>query len=307
MIKVTPNKISLRLKIYIPLILLLIVTIFTLDNRYNAPERYALLVGGGVTEYDNYESFYNNIEYAASVLKQLDYQDENIKILFLGGNSSNRPLAEDDATKRNLIDNLKYYAKRIDSNDSLLIFRSGHGIIELVNEKYGKVTSDKEVPKNRNMKNTRTAAVMRFPDGSLSYIELQESLGKIKAGQIIVILNQCFSGQFTEIATKLEKTVIVSETEEVGFAFYSKRKSKRWNHKVWPYVKCMFDGFLINEPEGPTQSVFSAFEYMLSCNPNVMGLSVRADRPLLKETPQIKYGKGLKKGGVYISDRRNYK
>ena len=81
MIKVTPNNISLRLKIYIPLILLLIVTIFTFQNRHNAPERYALLVGGGVTEYDNYESFYNNIEYAASVLKQLDYQDENIKIL----------------------------------------------------------------------------------------------------------------------------------------------------------------------------------------------------------------------------------
>jgi hypothetical protein len=39
---------------------------------------------------------------------------------------------------------------------------------------------------------------------------------------------------------------------------------------------------------------------MLSCNPNVEGFSLKADRPLVKETPQIKYGKELTKGAVYI-------
>ena len=303
MIKFNPYKVNLRLLIFLIIVFSFILTTALIKNRHNIRKKYALLIGGGVTDYNNYESFYDNIEYAAKVLNQLGYNEEEISILFFGGKSLNRPLSEGDATKENFINILKFYARTIDSNDSLLIFRSGHGIIDLVNEKYGSISFDKEVPKDRMIKNTKTAAMMSFPDGSLSYIELQERLTRIKAGQIIVILNQCFSGQFTDIAKKLENTVIISETEEVGFAFYSNRKSKRWNHRVWPYVKCMFDGFLRKESKGPTPSVFSAFEYMISCNPNVKGLSVKADRPLLIENPQIKYGRGLKKGDVYISDK----
>ena len=39
---------------------------------------------------------------------------------------------------------------------------------------------------------------------------------------------------------------------------------------------------------------------MLECNPNVKGIAIKADRPLLKEYPQIKYGSGLTMGNVYI-------
>ena len=142
--------------------------------------------------------------------------------------------------------------------------------------------------------------MMSFPDGPLSYLDFQELLGRLKALHIIVILSQCYSGQFTEITTKLANAVVVSETGEVGIAFSTKQRVTVWNHAVWPFVKCLFDGFLIEGCCEAKGSVLKAFEYMLSCNPNVEGISIKADRPLLKETPQIKYGKRLTKGAVYI-------
>ena len=146
-----------------------------------------------------------------------------------------------------------------------------------------------------------TAAVMCFPDGPLSYLELLDRLGSIKAKQNIVILNQCYSGQFTEIASSLENTVVITETAEVEIAFKNIRKTDSWSYHVWPFVKCLFDGFLKIGPRGKKQSILKAFQYMLQCNPNVEGLPVEADRPLLRESPQIRYGKGLQKGAVYIN------
>ena len=271
------------------------------ENKPNEPIMHALLIGGGTAEYENTNYFYKNIEYAASSLKQMGYDDRYVKILFYGGRSSSRPLVEANATKINVIAELRHYEIIMDENDSLLIFRSGHGIIELVFDKYDILLVDEKASDKVSKKIIGTAAVMNFPDGSLSYIQFQEILGRIKAKQIVVILNQCYSGQFTEIATNVENTVIVSETDEVGIAFCSKRKTKRWKYEIWPFVKCMFDGFLSANYSGQKNSVLAAFEYMLLCNPNVEGVSIKADRPLLKEAPQIKYGKGLTKGAVYIS------
>jgi hypothetical protein len=270
------------------------------ENKPNELIMHALLIGGGTAEFDNSNHFYENIEYVASSLKQMGYDDRYVKILFYGGRSSGYPFVEANATKTNVIAELRRYEEILDENDSLLIFRSGHGIIELVFDTNGILMLDEKTTEKVFKKVIGTAAVMIFPDGSMSYIQFQEILGRIKAKQIIVILNQCYSGQFTEITTIVDNTVIVSETDEVGIAFYSKRKTKRWKYEVWPFVKCIFDGFLSANYAGQKKSVLAAFEYMLLCNPNVEGLCVKADRPLLKETPQIKYGKRLTKGAVYI-------
>jgi hypothetical protein len=270
------------------------------QHKHNESIKYALLIGGGLCEIDNYNTFYKNIEYASNSLNRLGYNDNNVKILFYGGRSSSYPLIEADATRGNVIAELMIYKRIIDQNDTLLIFRAGHGMIELVDENYGILSNNNEVPESINTNIIGTVAVMSFPDGPLSYLDFQELLERIKARQIIVILSQCYSGQFTEITTKLANTVVVSETGEVGIAFSTKQRVEIWNHEVWPFVKCIFDGFLLNGCCEMKGSVFKAFEYMLSCNPNVEGISVKADRPLLRETPQIKYGKGLTKGAVYI-------
>jgi len=300
MIKWNKNKKFLIFFVGFILVSLVFLISYNLRGKHNESIKYALLIGGGLCELDNFNTFYKNIEYVANSLKQLGYNDNNVKILFYGGRSSNYPLIEEDATRSNVIAELMFYERIIDPNDSLLIFRSGHGMIELVDAKYGILSNSRIVSENIIPNIIGTVAVMSFPDGPLSYLEFQEFLGRIKARQIIVILSQCYSGQFVEITTKLANTVVVSETEEVGIAFTTNRTVKIWNHEVWPFVKCIFDGFLLGGYCESKQSVLTAFEYMLSCNPNVNGLPLKADRPLLRETPQIKYGKGLTKGAVYI-------
>ncbi len=285
-------------------ILCFYIFIFTLKNEPNESQKYALLIGGGTTKQNTFESYYKNIEYVANTLKKLGYDDGNIKILFYGGKSSERPIIEGKATKKCVIDELSRLEKIIDPNDSLLIFRSGHGIIELIFEKYGILSMNEHVPENENIKVTGTASVMSFPDGSMSCLEFQEKLGKIRAKQIVVILNQCYSGEFTNIANKLDNTVVISETEEVGIAFTLKRGAKRWEYNEWSFVKCICDGFLKNGKSGEKRSVFEAFHYMIKCNPNVEGVGVQPDRPILKECPQINYGRNLKRGSVYIHNHR---
>ena len=276
------------------------IFIFTLKDEPNESQKYALLIGGGVTKNDTYGGYYKNIEYVANTLRKLGYNDENIKILFYGGKSFGPLTIEGNATKESLTEKLNHLEKIIDSNDSLLIFRSGHGIIQLIFEKYGILSMNEQVPENENIKVIGTASLMRFPDGSMSYLEFQEKLGRIKAKQIVVILNQCFSGGFVNIANKLDNTVVISETEDVGIAFTLKRSSKRWRYNEWPFVKCICDGFLENKRSGEKQSVFEAFNYMIKCNPYVEGVGIHPDNPLLKERPQINYGRNLKKGSVYI-------
>lgn len=281
-------------------ILCFYILVIALKNGPNESQKYALLIGGGVTKNDTFGGYYKNIEYVVNTLRKLGYDDGYIKILFYDGKSSGNLIIEGNATKKRVTEELSHFEKIIDSNDSLLIFRSGHGIIQLIFEKYGILSMNEHVPENGNMKVIGTASVMRFPDGSMSDLEFQEKLGRIRAKQIVVILNQCFSGGFTNIANKLDNTVIISETEEVGIAFTLKRSSKRWRYNEWPFVKCICDGFLENKRSGEKQSVFEAFNYMIKCNPYVEGVGIHPDRPLLKERPQINYGRSLKKGSVYI-------
>ena len=269
------------------------------ERKKNEHQKYALLIGGGVTESDNYESFYANIEYVSNTLKQMGYRDEDMKILFHGGKTPYHTIVEGSATKKNFIDELSRLGDIIDSNDSLVIFRSGHGMVKLILEKYP--NNNEHVLGIESIKCVGTAAVMRFPDGDLSHLEFQEILEKIKGKQIIVILNQCFAGRFTDIAMSLDNAVIITETEESEMAIKLKRKTLRWKHDEWPFVKCIFDGFTQKSTKGEKQSVFNAYQYLLKCNPYIKGVPVHADRPLLKENPQIKYGSSLKKGAVYVN------
>lgn len=269
----------------------------TLKHKINEGKKYALLIGGGVTDLDTYDSFYKNIEYVANTLLKLGYCEADIKILFYGGKKPERSIVDRNATKKILLDELSYLENTINSNDSLLIFRSGHGIIDLVFKNYESLSNIKNVSVSDKLEIFGITAVMIFPDGGLTCHEFQERLAKIRAKQIVVILNQCFSGPFTDMALKLNNAVVISQTD---FAMHQTRKTLRWKHDEWPFVKCFFDGFLHKGKEEKKQSVYNAFQYMLNCNPNIEGIPLKADRPLLKESPQIKYGMGLKIGAVYI-------
>jgi hypothetical protein len=115
------SKVIFNLIICISFIIVYFLIISVIRNRLDVPQKYALLVGGGVTERDDNESFYSNIEYVSNVLNRLKYKNENMKILFYGGSSKFRPLAVADATRKNFIAELRHFEKTIDSNDSLII------------------------------------------------------------------------------------------------------------------------------------------------------------------------------------------
>ena len=211
------------------------------------------------------------------MLLKLGYVEKDIKILVFDGKSHNQSIIEESATKNNFIGELSRLETIIDSNDSLLIFRSGHGMVDLLDNKYSQLYQyDKSI---------KTVAVMNFPDGCLNCYEFQERLKRIKAKQIVIILSQCFGGQFTDIVIHLPNTVIISETRESDLAFHQSRKTIRWQHHEWPFVKCFFDSFLKSEPMIKKTSVLGAFKYLLKCNPNIEGIPIKADRPLLKEYP----------------------
>jgi hypothetical protein len=288
--------------------LLIVVNLFHLEFAYGSTNRvensysqkYALLVGGGTGKKDNLDSFYENIKHVNYRLNELGYDAKNIKILYYGGNTPDRPIVDGDSTKKNFLNAISELGKIINPTDSLLIFRSGHGIIELNFHKYGILSKDETLPEDSHVSVLGTAAVMRFSDGPLSSFVFQEELRKIKAKQVIVILNQCYSGMFIYITKKLSNTVVITETNEVGIAFDYIRPTKKSKPRVWPFVKCLFEGLLINSDQREKKSVIEAYHYMLECNPNVKGVAIKADRPLLKEYPQIKYGGGLKMGNVYI-------
>jgi hypothetical protein len=267
------------------------------DPQYGNVQKHALLSGGGTTAFDNPESFYKNIAYVYRTLRKLGYSDANIKILFHGGKTPDHPIVEGEATKVNFISELNHLGQKMSDNDSLVIFRSGHGMFKLIFKNYqdGEHRHD-----NEGIKCVGTKAVMEFPDGELSHLELQALLEKIKGKQIIVILNQCFAGKFTDIALRLENTVIITETDELEIAINVKRKTVRWAHDEWPFVKCILDGFSQRSKKGEKQSVYDAYYYQLRCNPYINGVPVHPDRPLLKITPQIKYGNRLNKGTVYL-------
>jgi hypothetical protein len=179
----------------------------------NEHQKYALLIGGGVTESDNYDSFYTNIQYISNTLKQMGYRDEDIKILFYGGKTPYHSIVEGSATKNNFIDEFNRLGDIIDLNDSLVIFRSGHGMVELICEKHDKFADYENRFGTESIKCNGTVAVMKFPDGNLSCFEFQENLGRIKGKQIVIILNQCFCGQFTDIAMSLDNAVIITERD----------------------------------------------------------------------------------------------
>ena len=180
MIKLMRKTVYLMLLMGIVQIVSFCSIIFIPERKNNKSQKYALLIGGGITESDNFEFYYKNVEYAANTLKKLGYCDEDIKTLFFGGKTANHPIVEGNATKENFIYELRHLGQTIDSNDSLVIFRSGHGIVKLILEKYPNNKHGLEI---ESIKCVGTEAVMRFPDGDLSHLEFQEILDALHAGK----------------------------------------------------------------------------------------------------------------------------
>ena len=78
----------------------------TLKHTDNEGKKYALLIGGGTTDLDTYDSFFENIEYVSNTLLKLGYCEKDIKILFYGGKKPDRSIVDRNATKKIILDEL---------------------------------------------------------------------------------------------------------------------------------------------------------------------------------------------------------
>ena len=100
------------------------------NNIQKDPKKYALLIGGGTTEENSFPSFYDNIKLFNETIKKKGFEDENILILYHKGPNKQYPLSEGKATKETVKKALEELANKIEPQDKLVIFRSGHGYID---------------------------------------------------------------------------------------------------------------------------------------------------------------------------------
>ncbi|MCG2718181.1 MAG: hypothetical protein L6408_05025 [Nanoarchaeota archaeon] len=282
------------------------------ETKNPEPKKYALLIGGGTNKYNDHESFYSNIELVYQSLKDKGYKDKDIDVLYFGGKTDKHPLAENNADKETITESLDDIANKITPKDKLVIFRSGHGMLDIIFENYGIISIKNPLgPDDPIPKSIGDASVMELPDGEIiADFEFKEYLKNIKAKEIIVILNQCYSGGFNDITKDLDNTVVITESTKSEQAF-------KWlagdtmKYSEWPFVRLIFDAFNGEDYEGnPVDadingddkiSLNESFDYMFENNPLVNGVRmVNKMGYVKKETPHITYGKNLKKGGVFL-------
>src|SRR3989338_7396138 len=93
------------------------------QEQHNERRKYALILNGDYSDLHK-----GNVTESYNSLKYLGFEDENIYIL-----SSNTPRTENNftisahATKDNLPKVIEHLEKRLDNNDLLIIYMTGHG------------------------------------------------------------------------------------------------------------------------------------------------------------------------------------
>ncbi|BCS95674.1 hypothetical protein DSLASN_13060 [Desulfoluna limicola] len=92
-------------------------------------------------------------------------------------------LYDDQATRKNIIGNLRFLAKNVQANDSLVIFYAGHGHIDSITKE------GSWIPVNSDMENSASW---------ISNHEIKQYLtvDAIKAKHVLLVSDSCFSGDF---------------------------------------------------------------------------------------------------------------
>jgi hypothetical protein len=278
-------------------------------NNENPQERYALLIGGGYSPNTDYNSFYANIFHVYTKLVNAGFKAENIKVLHYKGQSKNRPIVDGDATKGQIDDAVDFFASIVDENDIFLLFRSGHGTVEVIYEKYGIVSEDNPIPaEETNIKSLGTIAVMQFQDGIWTYLEFADRMKKINSNISLVVLNQCYAEEFVKVSQIVENTIIITETASYEFAFNMPKTQDGTD--IWEFVACIFEGLLASpehtanfnviDIDGDNKaSVQEAFKYQIECNPNCKGMRIH-EQVYIQETPHLGFGPKFKDRQVFI-------
>jgi len=137
--------------------------------------KYAIVING-----DTSKLHQGNVTEAYESLRELGFKDENIFLL-----TSNYPREDDSksvtakATEANLRRVFDYLDDAVDNNDLILVYTTGHG-----GTKEGQST-------------------LALADEEISASDLRDLIGSAKAGDYVLVADQCYSGGIAKSVSEL--------------------------------------------------------------------------------------------------------
>ncbi len=165
----------------------------------DASHRYAVILSGGYNPQNNHVRYWNDCSYFFSTLKAAGFQQDHIYVLFADGTdpaidnslglNSNTDLNNDgvqdikySATKANITAVFNELAGKLDSQDILYIFTTDHG---------GAAPGNTAPYEAANV-------VLNLWGEDITNVEFAAEVNKVKAGAVVAIFEQCFSGGMIE-------------------------------------------------------------------------------------------------------------
>lgn len=162
------------------------------EAEHGQRKKYAIVLNGDASKLHQ-----GNVTEAYESLKHLGFDEENIFLL-----TSDYPREDDGkaitikATEANLRRVFDYLDDTVDTNDLVLFYTTGHG-------------------KKQNNQSTVLLA-----DAELSASDLRDLVGSIKAGDYVIVADQCYSGGIAKSFSELEGRVASFSSTDSEHATY---------------------------------------------------------------------------------------
>lgn len=187
-------------------------------------EKYAILYSGGIREGKAYARYWNDIIYMYFILQMYGYQSDHIYVVYKDGTSEDNITPVDyPATHQSLDAVFDILSEDMGVSDSLFFYTTNHG--------------------GRNgicvwepMDNT----------GDLTHTQVAFWLNSITYSEIIIVMEQCYSGKFIEYLSAPNRVIMTACSEYQSS--YSCDSEGNWDEFVYHFM-CAVSGVAWNGDE----------------------------------------------------------
>ncbi|MCD6192766.1 MAG: caspase family protein [Candidatus Aminicenantes bacterium] len=217
--------------------------IFRPKYRVNLPEKYAILIAGGIDEANNHIRYWNDLKVMYRILLANGYKPENITVIYADGSRRDNDLPINySATRANLRQAFRDLAQQVTSLDTVYIMLGDHGGGVLLKRAgsnlpgiYGAVIDrngdeddeideeavDLDLNRDGDKKDVLSYDETLFLWGGEFvtddfFAQLVNLLSRCQ--RIIIQMKQCFSGGFIEDLRAPRRTIMAS-TSEYNFSY----------------------------------------------------------------------------------------
>lgn len=182
-------------------------------------DEYALLYSGGCNASNNHSRYWNDLKFMyLTLINVYDYDPDHIKVVYANGTAADSEMPVDfAATTNGLQDAFDELETEVDFNDKLFVFTTNHGggYNTGDSKNHGGLTdSDGDEVDVYGYDET----MCRYNSNLLSDDTFATLIDGIAAGQMIIVLEPCFSGGFLRDLSA-ENRVIISAANEFQFSY----------------------------------------------------------------------------------------